>query len=189
MNARRSQAPTRTSCHSMRSIRPSSEWGLGYGLKFLPKSKHTLVYHPRDNIPGFHNGEQASPPHRSIWQRIPGMASVRCYWSYIYDNCRSGQGALPLWSGVYRLSLALPRLASKELPVCITGDRISLIFQWLSSRVTSCPVVLAASVGLLVCHLAAKHPSYFDNRIATYLGSFDSLIHASALLRSSLFGC
>ena len=42
-----------------------SEWGLGYGLKFLPESKHTLVYHPGDNIPGFHNFIAAIPSARA----------------------------------------------------------------------------------------------------------------------------
>src|SRR5262249_51611501 len=42
-----------------------SEWGLGYGLKFLPGSKHLLVYHPGDNIAGFHNFIAAIPHARA----------------------------------------------------------------------------------------------------------------------------
>jgi CubicO group peptidase (beta-lactamase class C family) len=31
-----------------------SEWGLGYGLKRLPRSGEMLVFHPGDNIPAWH---------------------------------------------------------------------------------------------------------------------------------------
>jgi len=38
-----------------------STWGLGYGLKRLPSTKELLVYHPGDNIPGWHGMIAALP--------------------------------------------------------------------------------------------------------------------------------
>jgi CubicO group peptidase (beta-lactamase class C family) len=41
-----------------------SEWGLGFGLKRLAPGGRLLVYHPGDNIPGFHNMLAAIPERR-----------------------------------------------------------------------------------------------------------------------------
>jgi CubicO group peptidase (beta-lactamase class C family) len=38
-----------------------STWGLGYGLKRLPSTGDLLVYHPGDNVPGWHGMIAALP--------------------------------------------------------------------------------------------------------------------------------
>jgi CubicO group peptidase (beta-lactamase class C family) len=41
-----------------------SSWGLGYGLKQLPTRSHPLIFHPGDNIPGWHGLIAAMPAER-----------------------------------------------------------------------------------------------------------------------------
>jgi CubicO group peptidase (beta-lactamase class C family) len=43
----------------------ASAWGLGYGLTRLPATGALLVYHPGDNVPGWHNMIAALPAQRT----------------------------------------------------------------------------------------------------------------------------
>jgi len=51
--------------NSSNDIYRGSEWGLGYGLKRLTPGGDWLVFHPGDNVPGWH-GLIAAIPERRI---------------------------------------------------------------------------------------------------------------------------